>query len=842
MRKAIVPSSIAILLAPLALAAAAPDEWSEIQVDPQGNVIEMRGGGAPQIRDEMSELERVKIMDALEQSRQSLVAQGKLSSVPSKAITTFAWPLRLAGGRNDLDFHGISNFVDEDPAAQILDYQCTARSYDGHRGTDIYTWPWSWKKMDDEDVVIAAGAPGTIIYKSDGNTDRSCVMNSNQWNAVYVQQADGSVTWYGHMKNGSPTVKPVGERVVTGEYLGVVGSSGNSTGPHLHIEFYDVANQLVDPWLGACNGKSKKVTWAQQRAFYDTGVNAMTVGNVVPVAFRSCPDTSDETPNATDYPAAGQTYFTIYLRDQVLGDKFRMRVLRPDGSVFAGPIDTGDGIYSSSYWYISTSLPSTPAGVWTFETWPTSDPSRKSTRTFNVGGTPNYGAAAAIVIQGGSGQGTTRGSRFSSPLQVKVTDAQARPVPGEKVTFTVPATGATVVLSSRTALTDSNGIASVTGIATATAGSYNVSASIANGSVAAVQFALQNGVTSPVAVTASLAGSGTGVVASSPQGISCGGGTGVCVQFFGAGTTVTLTATPNAGSVFSGWSGGDCVGTSTCTISVIANTVVTATFAPATTVPRLVNISTRMQVQTGNNVLIGGLIIGGSAAKTVVIRARGPSLAPAGIVNFLADPALTVVRSADGAVLAQNDNWQGAPNAAAISASGYAPDNALEAAAMLVLAPGAYTAIVSGTAGTGVGIVEVFEVDAPTVPLINISTRGQVLTGNDVMIGGFIIQGTGSQTVVVRARGPSLAAAGITNPLANPTLQLVRSSDNAILATNNDWTSATNALAITASGFAPDNNLESAILMTLPPGAYTAIVSGVAGGTGVGIIEVFTVQ
>jgi hypothetical protein len=249
-----------------------------------------------------------------------------------------------------------------------------------------------------------------------------------------------------------------------------------------------------------------------------------------------------------------------------------------------------------------------------------------------------------------------------------------------------------------------------------------------------------------------------------------------------------------------------------------------------------------MQVQTGNNVLIGGLIIGGSAAKTVVIRARGPSLAPAGIVNFLADPALTVVRSADGAVLAQNDNWQGAPNAAAISASGYAPDNALEAAAMLVLAPGAYTAIVSGTAGTGVGIVEVFEVDAPTVPLINISTRGQVLTGNDVMIGGFIIQGTGSQTVVVRARGPSLAAAGITNPLANPTLQLVRSSDNAILATNNDWTSATNALAITASGFAPDNNLESAILMTLPPGAYTAIVSGVAGGTGVGIIEVFTVQ
>jgi hypothetical protein len=138
-----------------------------------------------------------------------------------------------------------------------------------------------------------------------------------------------------------------------------------------------------------------------------------------------------------------------------------------------------------------------------------------------------------------------------------------------------------------------------------------------------------------------------------------------------------------------------------------------------------------------------------------------------------------------------------------------------------------------------VGIVEVFEVDHPEVPLINISTRGQVLTGADVMIGGFIIQGASSQTVVVRARGPSLIPFGIPNALANPTLELYRSSDNTLILSNDDWQSAANAAAVQASGFAPANALESAILITLNPGAYTAIVRGAASGTGVGIVEVF---
>ncbi len=127
---------------------------------------------------------------------------------------------------------------------------------------------------------------------------------------------------------------------------------------------------------------------------------------------------------------------------------------------------------------------------------------------------------------------------------------------------------------------------------------------------------------------------------------------------------------------------------------------------------------------------------------------------------------------------------------------------------------------------TGVGIVEVFEVDTPATPLINIATRGAVLTGSDVMIAGFVIQGPGAQTVVVRARGPSLAQAGVAQPLANPLLQLFAGATS--IASNDDWTVSGNAAAIQASGFAPPNPREAAILVTLQPGAYTAIVSGVA--------------
>src|SRR6185312_7389929 len=225
---------------------------------------------------------------------------------------------------------------------------------------------------------------------------------------------------------------------------------------------------------------------------------------------------------------------------------------------------------------------------------------------------------------------------------------------------------------------------------------------------------------------------------------------------------------------------------------------------PPDPTPRIYNISTRMQVLTGNNVMIAGFIIGGSTPKTVAIVATGPSLAPFGITNPLANPTLQLVRQSDSTVIATNDDWQTDVNAAQLSASGFAPTNPLESGIVMTLAPGAYTAIVQGkNGGTGVSVVAAYEIDHPEVPFANISTRGLVQTGNNVMIAGIIIQGSGPQTVVISATGPSLVPFGISNPLANPTLTLVRSSDSAVLATNDDWTSSPDAAAITASGFAP---------------------------------------
>jgi len=203
---------------------------------------------------------------------------------------------------------------------------------------------------------------------------------------------------------------------------------------------------------------------------------------------------------------------------------------------------------------------------------------------------------------------------------------------------------------------------------------------------------------------------------------------------------------------------------------------------------------------------------------------------------------LTLVRSSDQAVLASIDNWQDAPNAAQLQAAGFAPPNSLEAALLVNLPPGAYTAVVQGAGGgTGVAVAAVYEVGGAEVPLANISTRGMVLTGNDVMIGGFVIQGHGPQQVAIVATGPSLAAFGIANPLANPTLTLVRSSDQAVLASIDNWQDAPNAAQLQAAGFAPSNSLEAAILATLPPGAYTAVVQGVGGGTGVAVVGVYRV-
>ncbi len=311
-------------------------------------------------------------------------------------------------------------------------------------------------------------------------------------------------------------------------------------------------------------------------------------------------------------------------------------------------------------------------------------------------------------------------------------------------------------------------------------------------------------------------------------------------------------------------------------------------------VSRLLNISTRAYVGTVDDREIGGFIIGGILPKTVLIRGRGPSMsgAPFNISGTLSNPYLRLYSSSAAAYVAQNDNWGdqsdtlcsssglvcGAP--ADITATGIdpcvpnpgqssAPPGCSNESAMLItLPPGSYTAVLSGVSGgTGVGLIEVFDTDGSTLPkLINISTRAHVFTGDRRMIGGFIIgAGSGNKKILLRARGPSMSGApfNISGTLSNPYMRLYSANAGAYIAQNDNWGDQSDTLCsssgyvcgtpaeITATGMdpcvpnpgevtaPPGCSDEAAILITVPPGGYTAVVSGVSNGTGVGLVEIF---
>ena len=274
----------------------------------------------------------------------------------------------------------------------------------------------------------------------------------------------------------------------------------------------------------------------------------------------------------------------------------------------------------------------------------------------------------------------------------------------------------------------------------------------------------------------------------------------------------------------------------------LANTAATAPL-----LSQALNISTRLRVDLGANVLIAGFINPGPDTKSVIIRGIGPSLS--GLTGVLPDPSLQLFSG--GSQLYHNDNWKidsvtGLSQQAAIEATGIPPTNDLESAILYnSLAPGAYTAILSGIdSSTGIGLVEVYDLDQiGGAQLANISTRGLVEVGNNVMIGGFILGPAKSLPagVVVRAIGPSLASGGIANPLPDPFLEL-HDGSGTLLSSNDNWMDDPNQQTIADFGLAPSDTNESALFAIPPPGNYTAIVRGANETTGVGLVEVYRLQ
>lgn len=264
--------------------------------------------------------------------------------------------------------------------------------------------------------------------------------------------------------------------------------------------------------------------------------------------------------------------------------------------------------------------------------------------------------------------------------------------------------------------------------------------------------------------------------------------------------------------------------------------------------PNLVNLSTRAFVGTGDDVLIGGFIVQGTQPTTVVLRAIGHSLRALGIANPLNDTFMELHNSSGG-IISTSDDWIDSPDARTIASYHLDPANSFESAILATLNPGNYTVVVRAFDNqdgslTGTGLVELYDLhtnsNIPSAPSRagNISTRGRVLTGDDVLIGGFIVSGNQGKQVVVRGIGPSLAGFGIAGPLSDPTLEL-HDGAGTLISSNDNWADGPDAAAIQARGLAPSQQAESALLATLGPGNYTAIVRGINNTTGVALVEVY---
>jgi hypothetical protein len=241
--------------------------------------------------------------------------------------------------------------------------------------------------------------------------------------------------------------------------------------------------------------------------------------------------------------------------------------------------------------------------------------------------------------------------------------------------------------------------------------------------------------------------------------------------------------------------------------------------------------------------MIAGFIIQGSASKPLLLRGMGPSLAAFGINGVLLDPVLELRNSSSS--IMTNDNWVDSPQRSEFEGTAFQPGDSRESVVLGILPAANYTALLTGKNNTaGVGIVEVYDRDQTVdARLANISTRGFVEAGENVLIGGFILGGSTNNTrIALRGIGPSLAPFGLNPVLADPTLEL-RDANGALLVANDNWTDDTTAAALlTANGLAPTNPNESGIFTSLPPGQFTTILAGKNGGTGIGLIEIYNLK
>ena len=477
--------------------------------------------------------------------------------------------------------------------------------------------------------------------------------------------------------------------------------------------------------------------------------------------------------------------------------------------------------------------------------------------TFTTAGSGTSGNNKADTARGGTQYVVTVGatptecgpSSGASPTPTPTATATASPTPTSTATATATvaptATATATATVAPTATATATATVAPTATATATATVAPTATATATATVAPTATATATATVAPTATataTATVAPTATATATATvaPTATATVAPTATATATATVAPTATATVAPTATATAT------IAPTATATATPIATATATATAtptaSPTATPAQLLNISTRANVLTGDNILIGGFIITGNNPKKVLIMAKGPSLNVNGtpVPGRMLDPTLEL-HAGNGSLMTSNDNWKDSPERAQIEATGLAPSDDRESAILRTLDPGVYTGVLIGkNNSTGIASVEIYDVDANDSILGNISSRGLVDTGDNVMIGGFIAGNqNGNTKVLVRGIGPSLQGK-VPNPLSDPILELHDSNGNT-LETNDNWKDSPNRAQIEATGIPPSNDLESAIIRMVSPAGYTAILRGKT-GNGIAVVEIYNIQ
>ena len=311
----------------------------------------------------VSESDRASIRQNIRESKKRLGKFAK-SEVESRDVTDLIFPLKMVEtipGYND--FYAYSNFVDHDDSSGVQDYDCKTKTYDGHLGVDIFTFPFAWHLYENDLVHVVSMFEGRVLLKQDDNFDMNC-SPEGQWNSVFVEHEDGSVMIYGHLKSGSLTTKQIGETVEKGEYLGVVASSGFSDGPHLHIEYYDEDVNLLDPFEGDCNSLNSNSLWESQPVHTNPKINAVLTHNSQPRV--DCGLSNEVSDLSNSFQPNDEIFAGVYITDYQAGDVIVTEVYGPDNNFYGG-FNSFNNNESFNWFWNSAQLTLTdvhPKGTW----------------------------------------------------------------------------------------------------------------------------------------------------------------------------------------------------------------------------------------------------------------------------------------------------------------------------------------------------------------------------------------------------------------------------------------------------------------------------------------------